>query len=289
MDQERIGKFIRECRLEKNLSQTDLANKLSVTNKAVSKWENGRCMPDISLLEPLSNALDISINEIIKGERIEKINKEMADDNIREALEYYERAKRIKFIFKVICLVIGIIILRLSVAVATLLFSSLSAKVIEVNNVEEYSQIIGSNAKEEYRNKWDMNEEIFPRNLSKLNARDFKFVYYNPWDAQYLTYLVVDYDEQEEKRLDKLGIDDYIGNYGVTGFLDRYRLLAMEVDDTYGFIYAITDGERIIYVELIFANYFYDIDYKHYINEDYLPVGFDATMENSYRKKIMGE
>lgn len=289
MDQERIGKFIRECRLEKNLSQTDLANKLSVTNKAVSKWENGRCMPDISLLEPLSNALDISINEIIKGERIEKINKEMADDNIREALEYYERAKRIKFIFKVICLVIGIIILRLSVVVATLLFSSLSAKVIEVNNVEEYSQIIGSNAKEEYRNKWDMNEEIFPRNLSKLNARDFKFVYYNPWDAQYLTYLVVDYDEQEEKRLDKLGIDDYIGNYGVTGFLDRYRLLAMEVDDTYGFIYAITDGEKIIYVELIFANYFYDIDYKKYINEDYLPVGFDATMDNPYQKKIMGE
>ena len=57
-----------------------------------------------------------------------------------------------------------------------------------------------------------------------------------------------------------------------------------------GFVYAITDNEnRIIYVELIFCNYFYDLNYKEYIPSKYLPDGFDATINNSYQKKMMEE
>lgn len=289
MDQEKVGNFIRECRLKKNLSQTDLANKLGITNKAVSKWENGRCMPDISLLEPLSEILEVSINEIIKGEKITKIDKEVADENIRRALSYYESAKRRRFIFKVVCLFIIVGVFKLIVIGSALLYSVLSAKVIEVNDIKEYQQVIGDQAREEYKSKWGMREEILPSNLKGLNVQDFKFVYYNPWDAQYLSYLVIDYETSEIDRLKKLGIDNYIGNYGVTGFNEKYELLAMEVDDTYGFIYAITDGENIIYVELVFANYFYDIEYKNYINNEYLPLGFDATIDNDYQKKMMGE
>lgn len=55
MDQIKIGKFISECRNTKKITQNELAQKLNITDKAVSKWENGRCMPDISLLEPLCN------------------------------------------------------------------------------------------------------------------------------------------------------------------------------------------------------------------------------------------
>lgn len=52
-----------------------------------------------------------------------------------------------------------------------------------------------------------------------------------------------------------------------------------------GFVYALTDNEnRIIYVELIFCNYFYDLDYKNMIPEEYLPDGFDATLDNPYSK-----
>lgn len=289
MDQEKVGNFIRECRLKKNLSQTDLADKLGITNKAVSKWENGRCMPDISLLEPLSDILGVSINEIIKGERIKKLDKELADDNIRRALDYYENAKRRRFIFKIICLFMFVCILKLIIAGSALVYSIVSAKVVEVNDIREYSQVIGTKAKEDYVSKWGMSEAILPVNLKGLNVRDFKFVYYNPWDAQYLSYLVIDYDKSEIERLKELGIDDYLGNYGVTGFNEKFELLAMEVDDTYGFIYALTDGEKIIYVELIFANYFYDIEYKNYINNEYLPEGFDATIDNKYRKKMMNE
>ena len=54
MDQIKIGKYIAKCRVEKKLTQEDLSRKLGITDKGISKWENGRCMPDISLLEDLS-------------------------------------------------------------------------------------------------------------------------------------------------------------------------------------------------------------------------------------------
>ena len=63
MDQERIGKFICELRKEKNMTQQELADKLNVTDRAVSHWENGRRLPDYSLLSELCEVLSVSINE----------------------------------------------------------------------------------------------------------------------------------------------------------------------------------------------------------------------------------
>lgn len=70
MNQEKIGLFIAKCRKEKNMTQEDLAEKLGVSNKSISRWENGKTMMDISLFEPLCNELDISIIELLNGERI---------------------------------------------------------------------------------------------------------------------------------------------------------------------------------------------------------------------------
>ena len=70
MNQEKIGLFIAKCRREKNMIQEDLAEKLGVSNKSISRWENGKTMMDISLFEPLCNELDISIIELLNGERI---------------------------------------------------------------------------------------------------------------------------------------------------------------------------------------------------------------------------
>ena len=72
MDQKKIGKFILELRKENNMTQQDLANKIGVTDRAISKWENGRGMPDLSLMKPLCKELGITINELISGERITK-------------------------------------------------------------------------------------------------------------------------------------------------------------------------------------------------------------------------
>lgn len=70
MNQEQIGKFIKENRLKNNLSQKELADKLSVTAQAISKWENGRGIPDIELLKKLSIEFNVNIDELIEGKKI---------------------------------------------------------------------------------------------------------------------------------------------------------------------------------------------------------------------------
>ena len=69
MDNEKTGKLIKTLRMEKGITQKELAEKIQVSNATVSKWENAHGFPDISLLEPLAEALDISIAELISGER----------------------------------------------------------------------------------------------------------------------------------------------------------------------------------------------------------------------------
>ena len=74
MDQEKIGKFIREMRNKNNLTQQELADKIGVTDRAISKWENGRGLPDIALLIPLAKELNITVLELLNGERIDDQN-----------------------------------------------------------------------------------------------------------------------------------------------------------------------------------------------------------------------
>ena len=72
MNQEKIGVFISECRKNKKLTQQQLAELLNVSNRAVSKWERGKNLPDASLMLELSKILDISVNELLNGEKILK-------------------------------------------------------------------------------------------------------------------------------------------------------------------------------------------------------------------------
>ena len=81
MSQEKIGKFIAKCRKEKNMTQQELALKLDVTDRAISNWENGRRLPDYSIIKDLCYELDISINELLSGERI---NKDSYQDKLEE-------------------------------------------------------------------------------------------------------------------------------------------------------------------------------------------------------------
>ena len=74
MNQEKFGKFIKELRNEKEMTQQELANKIGVSDRAISKWENGRGMPDISLLIPLSKALNITVVELLNGEKSDDYN-----------------------------------------------------------------------------------------------------------------------------------------------------------------------------------------------------------------------
>lgn len=89
MNQEKIGKFIAECRKKRNMTQSELGEKLGVTEKSVSNWENGRNMPDLSLFKPLCNELNISLNDLMSGEIVtEKEYQEKLEENIIKTIDY---------------------------------------------------------------------------------------------------------------------------------------------------------------------------------------------------------
>ena len=89
MNQEKIGKFIAECRKKKNMTQQELSEKLGVSDRTVGNWENGRNMPDLSLFKPLCNELDISLNDLMSGEKVnEKEYCEKLEENIMNTIDY---------------------------------------------------------------------------------------------------------------------------------------------------------------------------------------------------------
>lgn len=100
MEQIKIGKFISAKRKEQNLTQEKLAELLGVSNKSVSKWETGKCMPDWSLHQPICEILHISMNELLSGETINHENlNHMADENIAKLLKMLEKLNSQKNLF----------------------------------------------------------------------------------------------------------------------------------------------------------------------------------------------
>lgn len=92
MDKNTTGRFIAELRKQKGFTQKELAENLMVTDKAISRWETGKGLPDTSLLKPLGDVLGVSVTELLSGKKIEEVDmKERADNIILEALNYSKR------------------------------------------------------------------------------------------------------------------------------------------------------------------------------------------------------
>ena len=107
MDKNITGRFIAELRKQKGFTQKELAEKLIVTDKAISRWETGKGLPDTSLLKPLGDVLGVSITELLSGKRIEEVDmKEQADNIILESLNYSKRM--LASVISVIIFIIGI-------------------------------------------------------------------------------------------------------------------------------------------------------------------------------------
>ncbi|MBD5496585.1 MAG: helix-turn-helix transcriptional regulator [Lachnospiraceae bacterium] len=95
MNQEKIGKFIAKCRKENGYTQASLAEKLGITDRAISKWENGKSMPDASIMLELCELLKINVNELLTGEHIIMDNyKEVAEKNLVEMKTQEEKANK---------------------------------------------------------------------------------------------------------------------------------------------------------------------------------------------------
>ena len=135
MDQKKIGKFISEKRKELKLTQAQLAEKLGVTDKTVSRWENGNYMPDLSLLQQLSKELNVSINELLSGEKVSKEDyQQKFEENIISTIDYSnKKLDSVKTIIAVISTVFSIIVL-LAFNLITV-FANLDKEVIWLLNV----------------------------------------------------------------------------------------------------------------------------------------------------------
>ena len=185
-------------------------------------------------------------------------------------------------------------------AIGLLLFSSVIEKPQVYDDISKYNEYMSFSREQTYDDeyyKWDkfgMDETIWPEKITgDMDVRDFTMVYYNPWDKQYLGYLVVDYTPKdyakEVERLKAYESTDYVGYYSVSEETS-HELLAVNADEYHGFVYALTDGDhRIIYAEQLFCNYFMDLDYTDYMPYEYLLDGFNAREGNKYRSEKLKE
>lgn len=97
MNQKQIGLFIAQLRREKNLTQEQLGERVGVTNKTVSRWENGNYMPDLATLQILCAELDVSVNELLSGRRLEEEEfRQKADENLLCTMQQMKAMRRLK-------------------------------------------------------------------------------------------------------------------------------------------------------------------------------------------------
>lgn len=145
MDALEIGSFLSELRKQKELKQKEVAEALQVSDKAISRWETGRGIPDVDSLQRLSDFYEVSINEILAGRRIEKNEIEKtADDNLKEAVKRQFFMKRKLSKAKVV-----VILLLILLAAIPILLLTTTYKVVSFSNVFCVSGDNGMEALEE--------------------------------------------------------------------------------------------------------------------------------------------
>lgn len=109
MEQRKIGKFIAESRKAQGLTQRQLADRLSISDKTVSKWECGKGLPEVSMMMPLCEILNMTVNDLLSGEKVSDADyRKKAEDNMMDLIKENEENKK-QMVLSVICGVITVI------------------------------------------------------------------------------------------------------------------------------------------------------------------------------------
>ena len=116
MDQEKIGKFISACRKEKGLTQAALAEQLGITDRAVSKWETGKSLPDSSIMIDLCEILSINVNDLLKGERVmtdnlNKVSEELILSLKEQAEQKDKQLLSLEIGFGIVAMIVALIMI----------------------------------------------------------------------------------------------------------------------------------------------------------------------------------
>jgi len=283
-----------ECGIIKDLMPLHLDKICSEESKTAGETHLTECESCRDYYAELSEeAVEVKLNEQFETQQEKSLK------NVKK------KWRKTKWSVGIIGIIIGVIImyitllLTVGVGSAGLMYClSVSAQVEVYEDIENYNDYISSSD-----TKYGFCGErasLFPEEITEdMKVKDFRFVYYNPFDAQYLTYLTVEYDkeqyEAELARLSQFGVESYEGIYSVSGEPEGYDLVAMNSDSYEGFVYAMIpensagNDRTVTYVGIIFCNYFLDLDINDYVPEEYLLSGFDASEGNPYRKKMMNE
>lgn len=236
--------------------------------------------------------------ELVKSEEF----RTWQTDSVKKVKKKWSKSKKI---FLILGIILGAGLLYILIRVAMIfgimslvIFDSATTKVQVYDDVANYSDYIGMDCNMKYGKPRTGQFVVFPEKItSQMHVQDFQYVYYNPWDPQYVVYLTVEYKDAEAygkelKRLQTIGVEEYEGIYSVTGEPEGYDLVAMDQDRYYGFVYAMvpeTGEMKITYVGIMFCNYFLDLDIHEYMKKEYLLPGFDATLDNPYEQEMMGK
>jgi transcriptional regulator with XRE-family HTH domain len=130
LDQIQIGKFIAKTRKSKNLTQKQLADALSISDKTVSKWECGKGLPEVSLMLPLCEMLNITVNDLLSGEKISETNyQEKAEGNMMNLIKENEENKK-RMVLSVIIGTITIIAVCALIVIASFVDIPTVAKIL---------------------------------------------------------------------------------------------------------------------------------------------------------------
>lgn len=257
MNYETIGKFIQSKRKEKGLTQKELAEKLGVTDKAVSKWERGLGCPDVSILEILAKELDTSILEILKGRIIEDeiIKVTEANDYVKETINFTKNKTKE---------IINKIIVFLTISISILLLILNIENIISLNKKYEYdfnNETVIEMKKQ--LNKLKTNIELIEQNQGKYNDEEYQEI------TQDLKYI--------KEKLDNSKILKYEDNIKLT-IKDIYIIDDNTILDLYG-IKILKELEKDIEEEQLFKD---NIMAKVYLN-----INAHEQTEKSYKYKII--
>ena len=257
MNYETIGKFIQSKRKEKGLTQKELAEKLGVTDKAVSKWERGLGCPDVSILEILAKELDTSILEILKGRIIEDkiIKVTEANDYVKETINFTKNKTKE---------IINKIIVFLTISISILLL---------ILNIEN---IISLNKKYEY----DFNNETVIEMKKQLNKLKTNIELIEQNQGNY------DDEEYQEITLDLKYIKEKLNNSKILKYEDNIKLTIKDIyiidDNTILDLYGIKilkELEKYNEEEQLFKD---NIMAKIYLN-----INAHEQTEKSYKYKMI--
>lgn len=140
MEQEKIGKYIAKLRKERKMTQEDLAEKLGINSKSISRWENGKCMPDLSLIVPLSEELGVTVNDLLSGEKVDKNDYQGTfEKNILNLVNKVEGTnKNFKKIFK------ALLIILIVMPILGTIFCFIDYKRVKNENAPIFSKGVGT-------------------------------------------------------------------------------------------------------------------------------------------------